>query len=91
MIQIMVEKFEAIAYDDEKLIGRSQYREEGDIWTIYHTEVQKSYGGQGIAGRLLDSIVEEAGKKGKKIYPECSFARHAFEKDREKYSDISVL
>ncbi|MGN1189552.1 MAG: GNAT family N-acetyltransferase [Candidatus Ornithospirochaeta sp.] len=88
MIIIRKEELQASAYDGEKIIGQCQYREEGDVWTIYHTYVDKEYGGQKIAGRLLESVVKSAREKGKKIFPECSYVRHVFEKDTEKYADI---
>ena len=67
MIEIRNENLESNAYDGEKLIGRCQYRIDGDNWIIYHTDVDKEYGGQGIALRLLQAIVKKAKEEGKRI------------------------
>ena len=55
MIKIIYEQKEnrAAAYDDEKFIGESTYAKSDKVWIIDHTFVEKSYGGQGIAGRLV--------------------------------------
>ena len=88
MIEIRNENLASNAYDGEKLIGKCQYRIDGGDWVIYHTDVDKEYGGQGIALRLLQAIVKKAKEEGKRIKPECSYVRHVFEKDRERYSDV---
>ena len=64
MIKIIYEQKEnrAAAYDDEKFIGESTYAKSDKVWIIDHTFVEKSYGGQGIAGRLVAKLVEEARK-----------------------------
>ena len=88
IIEIRNESLQASAYDGEKLIGKCQYRINGDNWVIYHTDVDKEYGGQGIALRLLQAIVVKAKEEGKRIKPECSYVRHVFEKDRDRYRDV---
>ena len=88
MIEIRNESLQATAYDGEKIIGKCQYRIDEDNWIIYHTDVDKEYGGQGIALRLVQAIVKNANEEGKRIKPECSYVRHVFEKDRERYSDV---
>ena len=62
MIEILIENNRSIAKDGEKLIGECDYKINGDIWSFYHTFVDPSYGGQGIAKRLLDCALEEAKK-----------------------------
>lgn len=88
MIEIINKNLESNAYDGEKLIGRCQYRIDGDKWVIYHTDIDKDYGGRGIALSLVESIISSAREEGKRIVSECSYVRHIFEKDREKYKDI---
>ena len=88
MIEIRNENLASNAYDGEKLIGRCQYRIDGDKWVIYHTDVDKEYGGRGIALSLVESIISRAKEEGKRIVPVCSYVRHVFEKNREKYKDI---
>ena len=57
------------------------------VWIIDHTFVEKSYGGQGIAGRLVAKLVEEARKNDIKIIPLCSFAKREF-KLKKEYLDV---
>lgn len=53
--------------DDEKLI-------------IDHTVVSDELGGQGVAGELVEKVVNYAREEGKKIIPECSYAKQKIEK-----------
>ena len=89
MIKIIYEQKEnrAAAYDDEKFIGESTYAKSDKVWIIDHTFVEKSYGGQGIAGRLVAKLVEEARKNDIKIIPLCSFAKREF-KLKKEYLDV---
>lgn len=54
---------------------------------IDHTAVDKAYGGQGYARRLVDAGVEYAREHQKKIIAECSYAKRVLEGD-EKYADV---
>ena len=49
-------------------LGESTYAKSDKVWIIDHTFVEKSYGGQGIAGRLVAKLVEEARKNDIKNY-----------------------
>lgn len=77
----------AAAYDEDKNIGESTYIKEDGVWIINHTFVESSYGGQGIASKLVAKIVEEARKNNIKIIPVCPFAKKEFER-KEEYSDV---
>ncbi|WP_026581756.1 GNAT family N-acetyltransferase [Bacillus sp. J33] len=55
--------------------------------TIDHTYVSDSLRGQGIAGKLVESVVQEARGKGLKIVPVCSYAKAVFERKSE-YQDV---
>ena len=46
------EKNRSAAYDGEKLVGECDYEPGEAGWTIFHTETDPAYGGQGIARRL---------------------------------------
>ena len=50
-------------------------------WSIEHTEVDKAYGGQGIAKQLVYCLIDAARKNNVKILPICSYAVKLFEKD----------
>lgn len=46
---------------------------------INHTFVSDEHRGQGIAGKLVEEIVQYADQNGIKIIPECSFAKKYIE------------
>jgi predicted GNAT family acetyltransferase len=48
---------------------------------ITHTSVDDSLRGQGIAKKLVEEVLAEAKKDGKKIQATCSYARAYFEKN----------
>lgn len=75
------------AYDKEKLIGVAEIEDTHGCWVITHTEVDPAYGGQGIARRLIEEIVAEARRAGKKIVPICSYAEKMM-RGREEYTDV---
>ncbi|PSM53241.1 acetyltransferase (GNAT family) [Campylobacter blaseri] len=89
MIKIIYEpdKKRVVAYDGDKNIGESTYSKSDNIWIIDHTFVKDSYTGQGIAGKLVALIVQEARKNGVKIIPLCPFAKSEFDKN-PNYSDL---
>ncbi|MBR1651467.1 MAG: GNAT family N-acetyltransferase [Lachnospiraceae bacterium] len=64
----------SIALDGEKEIGECDYRDNGDSWVIYHTEVDPNYGGKGIAKRLVYKVIEAAEKRKVTIDATCSYA-----------------
>ncbi len=64
----------SVAYDGDKKVGECDYRDNGDSWVIYHTEVDPNYGGKGIAKRLVYKVIEAAEKSKKAIEATCSYA-----------------
>ncbi len=64
MIEIKFDEnhHQSIAYDDKTKIGECDYIESQESWNIIHTEVDKSYQGQGIARKLVECIIENAKK-----------------------------
>lgn len=86
-IQYEEDKNRAAAYDGETEIGESAYSPSEDMWIIDHTLVDATYGGKGIAGKLVAKLVEKAREKDVKILPRCTFAKREFEKNAA-YRDI---
>ncbi|WP_042225072.1 GNAT family N-acetyltransferase [Oceanobacillus manasiensis] len=62
------------------------FSEEGDI-VIDHTVVSESLQGQGLAGKLVERVVEKARQEGKKINPLCSYAQKKLE-ETPNYHDV---
>lgn len=87
MVEIVFqrEKNRSLALDGEKKVGKAIFVDEGDVWRINKTIVDKEYGGQGIARRLVDKIVEEAEKADKKLSSSCSYSTKVFEGEKYKH------
>ena len=71
----------------EKKLHALFFEESDGIITITHTIVDDSMSGKGIAGQLLDKVVEKARRENKKIVPVCSYAVKKLN-DNEKYADV---
>jgi len=86
MIKINFDKNnnKSIAYDNDIQIGECDYIETQNNWNIVHTEVDKSYQGQGIAKKLVECIIENAEKQNKNLIADCSYAKRVIEKRKSK-------
>jgi predicted GNAT family acetyltransferase len=65
---------------DEQL-ARCDYRMDGEVMQIFHTEVPPALEGRGIGAALVRAALEHAEAHGMRIRPRCSFvsaylARH---------------
>ncbi|WP_037359070.1 GNAT family N-acetyltransferase [Selenomonas sp. oral taxon 892] len=81
------EHFRSAAYDGETRVGVAEIEDTRECWVITHTEVDPAYGGQGIARRLIEGVVAEARRAGKKIVPLCSYADKMMT-GKEEYRDV---
>ena len=82
MINIIFVKEEnrAIAYDDNIEIGECTFEEIDNEWNIIHTGVNNKYQGQGIARRLVESIIENAKVYNKNLEATCSYDKKVLNK-----------
>ena len=62
------------AYDGDLEVGEYCFSVSDNTWTIYHTEVTPSYGGRGIARRLVECVHEAAESDGVELVSTCSYA-----------------
>lgn len=74
----------AVAMIGDEQVGECTFNDSGSVWTIDHTFVEPQYGGQGIARRLVDSIVDDAVKAGAKLAATCSYACKVFKDEKYK-------
>ena len=65
-------RFEALL---DGQLARADYRLEGDVMRIFHTEVPFAFEGRGIAARLVKAAFEHARENGFKVLPACSYVR----------------
>ena len=69
----------AVAYVNKKQAGYCSYYESGGKWIIDHTVVEELYQNKGIAGQLVQCILDEARKRGIEVEAMCSYAVKWFE------------
>lgn len=70
-------------------VGRLTWVQHGNIRAAEHTLVPPELGGRGIAGRLVDALIEDAREQGFKVKPVCSYVVKAFEKHPE-WADLAA-
>ena len=86
-IRYEAEHCRSAAYDGEKRIGVAEFDARDGRWSITHTEVDPAYGGQGIARRLIEELIEAARSNGTKIVPVCSYAEKMMS-GKPEYRDV---
>ncbi len=65
----------------------AEYRREGNVLTIFHTEVPPALRGQGIGDKLVHGVLEEVRRRNLKIVPRCWFVRE-FVGNHPEYRDL---
>ncbi len=70
----------ALAYDEKLLVGECTFEEKENVWNINHTFVNGNYQGQGIAKKLVLTVIDNAKAEGKEIIADCSYAAKVIEK-----------
>ncbi|MCR5687369.1 MAG: (4Fe-4S)-binding protein [Lachnospiraceae bacterium] len=64
----------SVAYIGNEKIGECDFEASADGWNIYHTEVDASHTGLGIAKRLVYAILQEGERRKLKVSATCSYA-----------------
>ncbi|WP_067554726.1 GNAT family N-acetyltransferase [Faecalibaculum rodentium] len=64
------------AYDGSSCIGECDYVDRNGAWAITHTEVDPTWGGQGIARQLVLMVAQEAENQDIPVIPVCCYAVH---------------
>ena len=80
-------RFEAVV---DGQLARADYRLEGDVMRIFHTEVPFAFEGRGIAARLVGTAFEHAREKGLKVLPACSYVRSYMRRHPETHSELAT-
>ncbi len=68
-------------------IGLIIYQKEGDIYTLFHTEVPPEYQGQGVADHLTRFALDTIQAEGGRVVPSCSFIS-AFIRRHRQYAAL---
>ena len=86
-IRYEAEHCRSAAYDGERRVGVAEFDAQDGRWVITHTEVDPAFGGQGIARKLIEALIEAARSDGAKIVPLCSYADKMMRRTDE-YADV---
>lgn len=57
------------------LMCRADYRREGNVLNVHHTEVPGALEGRGLASRLVFAVFAHARGAGLRVRPSCSYVR----------------
>lgn len=71
------------------LVGRLTWVQHDNVRAAEHTLVPTELGGRGIAGKLVDALIDDAREQGFKVKPVCSYVVKAFEKHPE-WADLKA-
>ena len=85
MIKITFEREnnKAVAIDNGNIIGECDFTIQGNSWNIVHTVVNSKYQGQGIARKLIESVIENARKEKVKVIADCSYAKKVLDESKQ--------
>ncbi len=75
---------------DGVLAGFADYRDRDGQRVFTHTEVDPSFGGQGIGGRIARAALDEARADGVSVVPLCPFIRSWIDKHPD-YADLVAV
>jgi predicted GNAT family acetyltransferase len=67
----------------------ANYRWDGDLLVIFHTEVPRELRGRGMGDKLVRSVLDEARRRKLKVVPRCWFVREFVDRNPE-YRDVMV-
>ncbi|MBD3947345.1 GNAT family N-acetyltransferase [Nocardioides ganghwensis] len=71
----------------DELVGFIDYRVHGDLIRLLHTEVLPAFNGQGHAGTLARSALDDARTRGLSVDPVCPYVAAYIDKHPE-YADL---
>lgn len=80
-VKMDMEHSRAVAMDGPEIAGECVFTEKPGVWNIVHTGVEKAYGGQGLAGQLVDCVAAAAQEAGVKLAADCSYAKKRLERN----------
>ena len=69
--------------EGSRYLGRLTWVTRGGARVAEHTIVPPEIGGRGIAGKLVQALIEDARAQQFKVVPECSYVEAAFAKHPE--------
>ena len=71
-------------------LARADYRIDGRVMQLFHTEVPVAFEGRGIAASLVRAAIEYARQNGLKVLPACSYVRAYLRRHPEAQSVLAA-
>ena len=68
-------------------VATEQYRRDGKVITLEHTDVPAELGGKGVGSRLVKGVLDQIRSEGMKVVPACDFVRGWIDK-HPAYADL---
>jgi predicted GNAT family acetyltransferase len=72
---------------DDKVAGLVQYKRDGDVVNMVHTEIDDAFEGQGLGSKLARGALDLVRADGGKVIPSCPFIKGWIDK-HEDYADL---
>jgi len=79
------QRYEAVV--GGQVAGFIQYRLDGDVVDMVHTEVDDRWEGKGVASALAEGALAEVRAAGRTVVPSCPFVKGYIEK-HEEHADL---
>jgi predicted GNAT family acetyltransferase len=81
-----LERYEA--WLDGDLAGFAQYRVQGGRITLFHTEVEPEYEGQGVGSALAKFALDDVRERGLELLPTCPFIADYVRRHADDYLEL---
>jgi NAD+ kinase len=88
----VVDSFERKRYEiliGGEIAGVLHYRRHGERIELMHTEIEQSFSGRGLAGRLASAALDDARARATSVQPTCPFVAGYLDRHPE-YADLLV-
>ncbi|MFI2855706.1 GNAT family N-acetyltransferase [Paenibacillus sp. JSM ZJ436] len=80
MADMIAEEGRFAIHDQDMTQAEVTYSSQGEgTISIDHTYVDPKFRGQGLAGKLIQEVIQHARENHLKIIPACAYAQHHFE------------
>src|SRR5258705_13989078 len=71
-------------------LARADYRLDGGVMRMVHTEVPRALEGRGVAAQLVAAAFDHARAHGLRVLPQCSYVRSYMRRHAETQSLLPV-
>ena len=76
--------------DDGELVGIGDYRIDGDVVVLPHTEIASSRRGQGLGAVLVRGMLDDVSRSGRSVVPACWFVAEFIEANADYQHLVSA-